>query len=297
VSWDSIGYYEWTDLDKVRAALAGGADPNASAGYDPVLHQAAERGSPEVVAELARRVADIDAVHDGATALWRAVAARQPENARILAAAGADPLRDMMSGWSPARLSLAGPTPALFGTTASLTDDEADAVRGSHRLIALFDGLDYEGLGLTCVAGIDAAEAVQRISASVTEPDDTWDPSVMWATDVPGGCVIAQPWGYAPVTDEILLPLSAGATCYAMYANPKSGDQGGVVRDGEYLLTDQDPGGGVDSDDDNVLLAYLYEGHAVAYCFAFVGLRPTDTRSVTGPPDVWIRVSERDYFD
>ncbi|EWM17915.1 ankyrin repeat domain-containing protein [Kutzneria sp. 744] len=291
MNWSDIGYHGWTDLDKVRAVLAAGADPDADNGWPgPALHQAAERGSPEVVAELARRVADVDALHDVATALWRAVAARQPDNARILAAAGADPLRDMMSGWSPARLSLTGPTPDLFGATTSLTDDEAETVRESHRLIALFDDLDYEGLGLACVAGIDAAEAVRRINATVVEPESTDDLSIMWATDVPGGCVIAQPWGYAPTGSELTVPLSAGTTCYDLYANPKSGDQGDIVRDGEIIGSDLHPGGGVDPDDENPLLSYLYEDAPVAYCFAFAGLRPTDTRAVTGPPDLWIRV-------
>jgi hypothetical protein len=178
---------------------------------------------------------------------------------------------------------------SMSGETGNWRDLEADAVVESQRLIPLFDDNDYEGLGIACVAGIDAAEVVRRLSASIVEPEDTGELSVMWVTDVPGGCVIAQPWGYAPTMDEVLLPLAA-TTAYAMYANPKSGDQGMIVRDGEIVGSDLFPGGGVESDDENVLLASLYENHAVAYCFAFAGLRPVDSRSVIGPPDLWIRV-------
>ncbi|MFI9467383.1 hypothetical protein ACIHBQ_07910 [Streptomyces sp. NPDC052492] len=48
-------------------------------------------GSAEAVAELARRVADVDALENGATALWVAILSRKPANARALAAAGPIP--------------------------------------------------------------------------------------------------------------------------------------------------------------------------------------------------------------
>lgn len=85
-----------------------------------LLHDAAENDSPETVTGLAHNIADVDFIDDddeeypGRTALWTAVFANRPDNARALVAAGADPLRPMMNGWSPGRLSLAGPTPALF---------------------------------------------------------------------------------------------------------------------------------------------------------------------------------------
>ncbi|MFF0383008.1 hypothetical protein [Streptomyces sp. NPDC004286] len=88
-------------------------------------------GSAEVVAELAGRVGDVDALENGVTALWEAVIARKPANARALAAAGADPLRLLLGGWSPGRLSLAGPTPELFSLpdSVSLTDTERAAAQ------------------------------------------------------------------------------------------------------------------------------------------------------------------------
>ena len=113
--WSGMGWRSWRDPDEVRARLASGADPHSGPdGRPPPLHHAAQYGSAEVVAELAAAVTDVDAVRDGRTALWVAVNAGEDDNARALAAAGADPWRPMMNGWSPGRLSLAGPTPGLF---------------------------------------------------------------------------------------------------------------------------------------------------------------------------------------
>ncbi|WP_308065560.1 ankyrin repeat domain-containing protein [Streptomyces scabiei] len=105
--------WDWTDAVGIRRRLDEGADPESWNGSRP-LHRAAVFGSSEAVAELARRVADVDALENGVTALWEAVVSRKPANARVLAAAGADPWRLSLGGWSPGRLSLAGPTPELF---------------------------------------------------------------------------------------------------------------------------------------------------------------------------------------
>src|SRR5256885_10228870 len=113
--WSRMPWRSWSDLAEVRTRLAAGADPNANLqGEGRPLHVAAERGSAEVVAELARLVDDVDAEHAGRTALRIAVHADKPDHARALSAAGADPWRPMMAGWSPGRLSLAGRTPDLF---------------------------------------------------------------------------------------------------------------------------------------------------------------------------------------
>lgn len=309
--WGGYGWPGWTDLNTVRALLANGADPNAGDGWPgPPLYAAAEFGSPAVVAELAQRVRDVDAISFGRTALWRAVAANRPDNARALVAAGADPWREMMSGWSPGRLSLASPTPDLFGSGPALAPEELAAVAESRRLIDATGDLYLEGVGVACVAGIDAAEAVRRLAAEVVDGDydemmDTWlnDPLdretilTMWATDVPGGCVLAQPWGFGPQLPGVTTALSAGTTCYGMYDNPKSGNQGSIIRDGVVLGADLHPGGDPDEGGEHgdVLLSYLYQHRALAYCFAYAGLRPVDTRSVDGPPDVWLRLPDRDY--
>ncbi|WP_460400090.1 ankyrin repeat domain-containing protein [Actinophytocola sediminis] len=296
--WSGLGWHGWTNLDEVRGRLAAGADPNVAVPYvGPPLQSAAERGSAQVVAELARRVEDVDALWSGRTALWCAVAANRADTARALVAEGADPERDMMSGWSPARLSLAGPTPDLFESSASLTPEETETVRESGRLIGTLGGLDYDGLGIACVMDIDVAEAVRRLDAEIVEdPNGGDDISVMGITAVPGGCVVAQPWGYGPSMPGVTRALSVDTTCYGMYANPKSGNQGSITRGGETIGWDLHPGGGVDEEQDNVLLSYLYQGEALAFCFAFAGLRPVDDRAVCGPPDVWIRLPERDYW-
>jgi hypothetical protein len=306
--WVGFGWQDWADLGKVRARLASGADPNTGGGWlGPPLRMAVEYGSAEVVAELAARVDDVDAVSDGRTALWAAVAANRPDNARVLVAAGADPWREMMSGWPPGRLSLASPTPGLLGSGASLSPEEIAAVAESRRLLTVVGGVDVEGLGIACVADIDVGEAVRRLAAEVVDGDGEemlalwradpldFDLLTMWVTGVPGGCVIAQPWAYGPQMPGVTERLSGGTTCYGMYANPKSGNQGSITRDGEIVGWDLHPGGGPDQQGD-VLLSYLYQNEALAYCLAYAGLCPVDARAVSGPPDVWVRLPDRDYW-
>ncbi|MDN3352209.1 ankyrin repeat domain-containing protein [Actinomadura sp. DC4] len=301
--WSGVVHGSWGDLARIRALLDAGADPDGPVWDDErPLHVAAEEGSPEVVAELAGRVTDVDAVNRGRTALWNAVYHRRPDNVRALLAAGADPWRPMMAGWSPGRLALA--SPGLFtlpGNEAALSGEEAAMAAAAPRLTEIFaDHLD--GLGLACVAGIGAAEAVRRLDATpfaVTEagpchepprPDD--DLKIVGATDVPGGCVITQPWGYAPQLSEVMAPLSAGTFAYGLYVNPKSGSQGCVFRDGACEKWDLHPGGDPfpDATAREVLAGHLTSGNAVAYTLAYAGLRPPDGRAVQGPPDLWLRL-------
>ncbi|CAM5473544.1 hypothetical protein SGLAM104S_05883 [Streptomyces glaucescens] len=120
---------------------------------------------PGAVAELARWVADVDAVEYGGTALWEAVLAGRADNARALADAGADPWRPLIGGWSPGRLALAGPGPELFALPEGepgLTDAERATAEEGRRLLDALGSFHYEGIGLACVAGIDAREAVRR---------------------------------------------------------------------------------------------------------------------------------------
>ncbi|MEV0620180.1 ankyrin repeat domain-containing protein [Nonomuraea sp. NPDC050404] len=108
--WSDLRWRSWDDLALVRAKLDTGADPNEGEHlFDRPLHRAAGYGSPEVVAALAERADDVDAECEGRTALWEAVFNDRADNALALVAAGADPWRPMMGGWSPGRLSLAGP--------------------------------------------------------------------------------------------------------------------------------------------------------------------------------------------
>ncbi|WP_307845499.1 ankyrin repeat domain-containing protein [Planomonospora sp. ID67723] len=317
MGWSGISGRGWADLEAVRARLEAGADPNsgvyAFGSYDgKPLHLAAEWGTPETVTELARRVNDVDAEHDDRTALWVAVFAHRLDNARALAAAGADPWRPMMAGWSPGRLALAGPAPDLFPIPAGypgLSPAEAATAAEARRLIAALGEAGEDNLGVACVANITAAEAARRLEARPVDDADTeavlsdpWsDPDaslkIVGITDVPGGCVVTQPWGYAPSTPEVTLPLSVGTVCYSMFANPKSGNQGAVSRNGVLDDSDTHPGGGDAGGHltaDEILAEYLYQDQAVAYCCAAAGLRVPDARAVTGPPDLWLRLSERD---
>jgi hypothetical protein len=275
--WSDSGWQSWENLSLVRARLDAGADPNQGAyPFESPLLAAAERGSPEVVAELAGRVDDVDADYDGRTALWAAVFHDRPENVRALVAAGADPWRPMMSGWSPGRLSLAGPMPGLFFPFppghARLTEAETAAVAEADRLIGVLGGIEEDGFSLACVHGIGAAEAARRLAAEPADAEeveeileDPYDDEAMrYAsfTDVPGGCVVSQEYGEAVGWDTV-------------------------------------PGGGDASATDTaeeILLKYLYAGHAVAYCFAGAGLTPADGTLATTDLDTYLRLPERDHW-
>ncbi|WP_269856794.1 ankyrin repeat domain-containing protein [Streptomyces sp. RPT161] len=311
--WAGVSWEDWQDHDGIRRRLGQGADPEAWSGGRP-LHRAAAFGSPEVVAELARRVADVDALENGATALWEAVLANRPDNARALVAAGADPWRPLIGGWSTGRLSLAGPTPDLFTVPEGergLTETERAVAQEGRRLVAALGSIYYEGTGLACVAGIDAEEAIRRLEATRAggseldallenpyEYDEDQGLRIVGVTTVPGGCVVTQPWGYAPQMPGVLTRLSVGTACYGLYANPKSGNQGAIARDGVIEGYDLHPGGGPYLDDtpEEVLASYLYQCNAVAYSCAWAGLRLTDARAVVGPPDTWVQLPQRDYW-
>ncbi|MEV6523290.1 ankyrin repeat domain-containing protein [Longispora sp. NPDC051575] len=314
-NWSGLRWHGHIDVEEVRARLDAGADPHLAHRARP-LHTAAAYCPPDVVSLLASRVDDVDAESDGRTALWDAVYARRPDNVRALVAAGADPWRPMMSGWSPGRLSLAGPTPlAAPARHPGLTPAETAAAEEGHRLTTAIGDLHSEGDSLACVAGVDAAEAARRLGGTPVEPaemDTLWE---AWSvadwndiedeviryvgiTDVPGGCVVLQQQGYLVDSPGILSRLSAGTVCYGMYANPKSGNQGSITRDGRSVGWDLSPGGlptaGYPAEE--ILASYLYANNPVAHCAAHVGIRPTDARPFAGPPDLWLRLPARDYW-
>lgn len=311
--WHGFWDIGWANLEAVRERLDAGADPNAGWYWMPPLHEAAEQGTPEVVAELAARVDDVDVLVDGRSALWRAVYTGRPENARALQAAGADPVRPMMSGWSPARLSLA--TGSVIPSGEVLTEREQTAIADRDRMIAAIgDFPEYDGFSIACVGEIDAAEATRRLKAHVVPDDQVPDPGdwygnafgdqfeddtelAMAVTDVPGGCVVVQPWHYNASSEDVMRRLSAGTVAYGMFANPKSGNQGNIYRDGEIVDGDLNPGGAPAEDDGTfeVLLAHLYRGEAVAYCCAYAGLRPKNNKAFT-EPDQWILLPGLSYL-
>jgi hypothetical protein len=300
--WGDLGLGALADLDLVCERLTAGADPDFVWQFEgPMLHRAAEHGTPSVVAELAARVLDVEAGFDGRTALWQAVFADRPDNARVLITAGANAWRPMMSGWSPGRLSLAGPTPWLFAPVPEgigLSAEEAEAVAEAWRLRAALPGPDYEGMSLACASGITVAEAVRRLGGAVLDDVEPDDALVVGATDVPGGCLVVQPWGPGASLSGVTKALSAGTYCYGMYAS-KSGDRGSLARGGVQENWDLSPGTSTppvgNAPAEEVLRAYLYQGDAGAYACAYAGLRPVDGRAVTGPPDAWVRLPARDW--
>ncbi|WNV91195.1 ankyrin repeat domain-containing protein [Umezawaea sp. Da 62-37] len=311
--WTRMALRAWADHAEVLARLDAGADPNPAGRFTPPLHMAASHGSPEVVAELAGRVDDVEALHSSRSALWLAVVAGRSDNARALVAAGADPWRPVMAGWSAGRLGLAGPDPDLFARPdgePGLSPSEAAEAAEAKRLIAALGTPAVEGFGFAFVAGIDAAEAERRLRAVRLDvpgpisdivggdPLDDGNLLVMGVTDVPGGCVVSQAWAFGPSMPGVVGRLSVGTTCFGLYANPKSGHQGTVAHDRVFGKRHLSPSSGPDLDDtpEEALAAYLYQRHAVARCLARVGLRPTDARAVTGPPDAWLRLPAHDYW-
>ncbi|WP_329064991.1 ankyrin repeat domain-containing protein [Amycolatopsis sp. NBC_01480] len=317
--WAGLGWDGWGDLAAVRERLAAGADPLAMDSFwGTPLHEAAERGWPEVVAELAARAGEVDVLHEGRTPLWLAVFGERPDNALALAEAGADPWRPMMAGWSPGRLALATPDPDLFGpppTGVSRYLDEAEALAGAQarELVAVLDDRYFEGASVMCVANVDAAEAIRRLQAEPVEDDgtdemadileDPWSYDfeeigpIVGVSDVPGGCVVTQPWGPRASSPVVGKLLSVGTVGYGVFSNAKSGNQGDIVRDGVLEAWDLRPGSGSVEENasaEEVLLGFLYRHHAFAYAFAYASLRPTDSRPVTGPADVWLRLPDRE---
>jgi hypothetical protein len=132
-----------------------------------------------------------------------------------------------------------------------------------------------------------------------TEFDDDEMETIIGVTDVPGGCVVGQWWGYTPSTPGVMARLTPGTLGYGMYANPKSGNQGSSFRDGLVVDWDMHPGGGGTGPDDTseeTLRIYLYLDHPIAYCCNYTGLRPVDGRAFTGPPDRWLRLPSMDLW-
>ncbi|WP_327092018.1 ankyrin repeat domain-containing protein [Nonomuraea sp. NBC_01738] len=305
--WSGLGWDSWSDLAQILSMLDAGANPNGGLhGGALPLHRAAEEGSPDVVAELAVRVEGVDAFHEGYTALWAAVFYNRPDNVRALAAAGADPWLPMQRGWSPGRLALAGSTPDLFPLPADvpgLSETESEFAALVHSLITAVGTIPDDGHSLVCVAGVTAEEAVRRLGASIADPEDVAsvqeDPwaddelslRIVGVTDVPGGCVVSQPWGYGADDPGALVRLSAGTVCYGMYANPKSGNQGIEAENGVIVDSDTHPGWGPawwECPAEEIFASYLYHGHPEVELCARAGLRLPDARAITGTPDLWV---------
>jgi len=171
---------------------------------------------------------------EGRTALWNAVYEGRPDQAALLVAAGGDPWRDMMSGWSPGRLALAGPTPELFGPPpagAALTPEESETVLRAKSVIAALAGsATPAGWSVAAVAGVSADEAVARVGGLLLDHPTDWsfddlvafginppfDHGGIGAHDFRGGCVVVHPLGYDASTPRVLRLLSRGTRAYGV---------------------------------------------------------------------------------
>jgi hypothetical protein len=303
--WSGIVHGDFTDPEKFVQRLEAGADPSGELWtFDTPLHVAAQKGSPQVVFELASRARDLDAFCEGRSALWNAVYHHREDNALVLAELGADPWRPMMEGWSPGRLSLAGSLGDLFEVSEdqALTDQERAMADAGPELAEVFSGISYDGFSVACIAGLTAVEAVQRLPAGEVIVSDSHAPwheedfcgerDIVGVTEVPGGCVIAQPWAYRAV--DVLEVVTAGTFAYGMYANPKSGNQGHIAEDGRRVKGDLGPGSDPypDSTAREVLASFASRRNAIVHCLVYAGLQP-DSTDCLERPDTWVRLGSR----
>jgi hypothetical protein len=284
----------------------------------PALHEAAMSGlSLRALEPLIRGSADVDAVWWGRTALWDAVMHRHHDIARRLAGAGADPWRPLIAGWSPGRLALAGPEPALFGPPppdARLTAAEQTEIARADDLIATAGDLATGEVSIACLSRVDSAEATGRLRAVPIEVPDPADWAVdPWSqglteheveytvgiSDVPGGCIVTQWAGATACAPGVLSVLTRGTLGYALQATRHSGAQGVLFRNGRMIDNDLVPGGGrslPDDPADEVLRAYLYYENPIPYACDVTALTPADPHPFTGPPDHFLRLPPIDLW-
>jgi hypothetical protein len=163
----------------------------------------------------------------------------------------------------------------------------------------VFSGIPYDGYSVACVADLTAVQALQRLNVGeviVVDDEVPWheldfcgDQDVLGITDVPGGCVIAQPWAYR--ARQVLEAVTPETFACGMYANPKSGNQGSIAENGKLTNWGLHPGYDPDSDATarDVLAAFASCGSAIVHCLVFAGLRPDSTDCLEAP-DAWIRL-------
>jgi hypothetical protein len=320
----SMGYGQWWDPNVVAGGADGGTDPNVT-GWDGelVVTTVVMSGTPEALSTILPGMTDVDQLgggvfDQGRTALWSAVYEGRPEMARLLVEAGADPWREMMSGWSPGRLALAGPTPDLFGSPPAgvgLSDPERDCVARAQPVIHGFGAsLTAVGWSIAAVAGVTAAEAVERVGGLPEEQSEAMtfedlveasmaqyqQDDVLGASDVPGGCLVVHPMGYDAATPRMLRRLSQVTSAYGVFDNMANGRQGTHAVDGVFEGWDLCPGGWPDADDDSrkVLLSYLAhqcsaDGRAVVEACLVAGIHPGSPQAFYGPYDVAFRIDRR----
>jgi hypothetical protein len=278
----------------------------------PPLHDAATFAPLGTVRQRIRQSNDVDALWQGRTALWEAVMLRRDKVALALVQAGADPWRVMIGGWSPGRLNLAGPKPALFGEPpdgVDLSPQEQATVEESRRLIAAIGSPEYDGCSFAFIAGIDAAEVRRRLNAERVDDAqaeaftaallegpwdaEAWNDGIVGVTGVPGGSVVGQWWNHLASAPDVMSNLTAGTIGCSIFGHMASGTRGSTFRDGAVVGWDTTPGSGQTLPEDppeEVLRTFLYQGHPIPYCCNYAGLHLTETRAFSGPPDLWLQL-------
>jgi hypothetical protein len=206
--------------------------------------------------------------------------------------------------------------PTLFGAPDShLTAAEFAAITRARRLIGAVGDPEADGMSIAFLTHLDSAEAAGRLRARPIEVTDfaEWalDPWSQGMTDhevahtagvsdVPGGCVLTQWAGFTAATPAVLTLLTPGISAYAMSTDPKNGTQGITFHHGHPTGFDLRPGSGWCDPEDTgpeVLRAYLYRDHPVAYCCDAAGLTPESPQPFTGPPAKLLRLPPIDLRD
>jgi ankyrin repeat protein len=155
------------DLDGLALALSAGADPNTLKPVPPhwsPLHEAIEQledgGSIEAIILLLRHGAAIEG-SEGDTPLLMALYRDQPDAARLLLGAGANPNARGMEGDSPLRVVVERGDHATAATLlrcgAGRTVDDAGAPTGASALGIAAKRLDVPMIRLLLQAGADPA--------------------------------------------------------------------------------------------------------------------------------------------
>ncbi|NGN70465.1 ankyrin repeat domain-containing protein, partial [Streptomyces sp. A7024] len=328
--WGDLTFPRWRGLDlaAVEELLAGGGAVDGRLGderdWETPLHRAAEYGSAEVVAAMARAAPAVDVSdHAGRTPLWQAVACGRADVVRVLLAAGADAWRPGVAGWTPGRLGLMTELAPIFAAlpgAVELTAGERAAQDAAGRLIDVFaaEQIFAEGMLVSFVSGVTEDEAIRRLGGDpgavpVLELDDVLDVGPydthgnhgVGVTGVRRGCILTQ-HAHALESNELMRRMGPGTTGYSVFFNPKGGVIGDLYRDGEPVRHEEI---GLEPYPDDPPEHWLYrfwqrgetafqQGDApvLAYACAMAGisrLRPGDAMAISAGPRRVVEVAGR----
>ncbi len=294
-----------------------------------MLHLAVECGTPEVVAELAKHVTDVDATREWEpdTALWKAVCHGRAEHAAALLAAGANAWAPVVGWRSAGWLGLHTDFAWIFESLPDcvpLTDAEQAAQADADARTQVFlDVLPPDGgVSVVFVSGVSEEEAVRRLGSGPGRspvldlrvspglfgtgpggfnPHGKAAERFLGVTGVDGGCVVFQPYGYRANAPAVLCALSPGTTAYGLFRSGVGHVYGRRSVDG-HDEPQEEIGSSVQDDDPELRWVYRFWqwnlDHGVriatqlAYASAMAGLRITDGAVVSQPPRRWVELPE-----